>query len=61
MTDKPVFCVDCAYFLGHFICSSPFEQRHDLVTGEVIHVAAEFQRSDEGKCGPEGKLFEPKL
>jgi hypothetical protein len=61
----PVFCKDCKYYslpyvYGH--CGHPKTNKgeYDLETGKMITTWADFERKPGKKCGPEGKLFEPK-
>lgn len=55
---EPVFCINCKY-CSDLICRRP---SLDLVTGASypLNYECSFERSIDGKCGPEGKFYESK-
>jgi hypothetical protein len=61
----PMLCKDCAHFYKVYIglydvpaCGQ--EKLIDLVDGEQIYRRCSVMRASDGKCGPEGVLFQPK-
>jgi hypothetical protein len=66
MNETPVLCKDCKYYTIPYMigqCKHPQNVPViiNLETGAREPVYAEIERGPYKKCGPEGKLFEPKL
>lgn len=66
MTER--FCVRCKYFVekDYFLCGrgacshEQVKPSPDPVYGEMATIGAFEARAKGGKCGPDGKLWEPK-
>ena len=43
---------------GEELCKHPEVQKVNIVTGKFIHITCSFSRTEKGKCGPQGKLWE---
>lgn len=68
-------CKDCKYSVkdeygfqryegNRYYCSATQERKVDPVTGEAHTIKTHLcydMRSTDGACGPEGKLWEPRL
>lgn len=61
------FCVDCDHCIPgrgdwHAECTHPINRSRDMITGSVYWIrGAGAMRALNGPCGPEGKLFTPKV
>lgn len=60
---KPPLCLNCRRSSGEMYCHAPMGHRISLVTGypEVYGHSCNLMRSNGSACGPEGRLFEPKV
>lgn len=60
MSEKK-YCEDCKWFSGRpDWCCNPAESKSEFVRRRVPVNYCEVERSNDGRCGPEGKLFERK-
>lgn len=58
----PLLCKDCAHFRKVWIALNDIpgcgvEEMVDFVDSERVYRRCSVMRADDGKCGPEGKLF----
>ena len=51
-------CPECRFCIGDLRCAHPTVVNH--VTGALAHAKCEHVRAADGRCGPEGCLFEVK-
>lgn len=52
------FCKDCKNMSVLTLCKHPDAQKVDLVSGVSFPQDCFIVRKDDGKCGPDAKLFE---
>jgi hypothetical protein len=55
------YCKDCRYLTGFDrFCKANGARPKSPVTGERVVVFAAAARSEQGDCGPDAELFQPK-